>query len=257
MLRGALLLTLLPGVTLAQSVQERRMGVEWASTKGHPMEASISVALTSLMPPTADVARWPSIDRRRSGYEKGLFPLPVGDDEFRAEIRVRFSIAADGTATGCEVTKFSGIQTLDAHACPHLRQHLTLTPGLSSEGTRFGGAVELSVTYSSGRFFVLAPDGKALRGKDRDAIPLKPIDRQAVGFSRIDGLPDHIESVSGQLRVEQNGSVSACTLTSTTEDDRFDLSVCERLKIWRFSPALNSKGRAHAANYPFWVRRWR
>lgn len=240
---------------LAQDSSVRMLGKDWVGADGNQRNAQISLQLDWSREPSAELVRRLEVNWRDFPYQKGSFPVPVGEEDKRAALRVVLDIDDAGVPRACRVTKPSGEAAFDGHACPHLLRHLRFHPALTRAGKRTGGELGINVNYSAGRIRMHMMGGTVPSQWRPRPRPLKPIDAAAIGFSANDGLPVDVGGTSGALRVETDGRVSACTLAAPTQVDKFDLAICERLRAWPFEPAVDKAGKVVAADYSFGVSR--
>lgn len=242
----------LPAAVHAQEARTRMLGEEWVGADGNRRIAKVGVGIRG---DDKNLVRELEINWRDFPYQKGPFPVPVGEDDIDVDVHVFLDIDNEGVPRDCtgDVPSRRGA-AFDDGACPFLLKYLRFYPALTRDGARIGGKFRVSVNYSAGRIRSYTGLGGSIAISvpwARPPKPLKPIDAAAIGFSSRDGLPAHIGGVSGRLRVEADGSVSACTLAAPTQVDRFDLGICERLRAWRFEPAADDAGTAMASEYRF------
>jgi len=252
---GAALLALtLPAA--AQDARTRMLGEEWIGADGNRRIAKVGLVLDQPWETDKELVRRLEINWRDFPYQKGPFPVPVGDEDIGVGLSVILDIDDTGIPRDCsgDVPSRRGA-AYDDGACPHLLKYLRFYPALARDGTRKGGALRVKLFYSAGRIRSHTSGGSIPVPWQPTPKPLKPIDAAAIGFSAKDGLPANIGGVSGWLRVETDGSVSGCTLAAPTQIDRFDLGVCERLRAWRFQPAVDHAGKIVAADYYFGASR--
>ncbi|MEG3180551.1 energy transducer TonB [Sphingomonas sp. LT1P40] len=256
-MRGGIisLVLILPVTALAQASSMRMLGKQWVGRDGNQRTAQIGLQLGQPANADPDRIRRLEINWRDFPYQQGAFPVPVGAEDHSQEVGVTLAVDDAGRPRTCEVTKPSGVAAFDAHACPHLKRYLRFHPALTREGTRTGDTLNIAVRYTAGRIRTYTVGGTVPMPWRPMPKPLKPIDQAAIGFSPQDRLPPDVGGTSGWLRVEADGSVSACTLAAPTQRDSFDLAICERLRAWRFEPALDQWGQAVAADFGFGVSR--
>jgi len=252
---GAISLLLLSAVAQAQDARTRMLGEEWVGADGNRRIAKVGLGFDQPAQADAELVRRLEINWRDFPYQKGPFPVPVGQEDERAQLRVALDIDDTGVPRDCRIAEPSGTAAFDDAACPFLLSRLRLYPALTRGGKRVGGKLGVRVTYSAGRLMSYGPGGTLPTLSRPKPTPLKPIDAAAIGFSSKDGLPAHVGGASGWLRVEADGSVSGCTLAAPTQNDRFDLGICERLRSWPFKPAVDQTGTAVAADYGFGAAR--
>ncbi len=254
MLRGAFLLTLLPVAALAQSGQSRGMGEEWVGADGNQRHAQMGIQFDRPLGADPALVRKLTLNWRDFPYQKGGFPVPVGEDDVSVTVGVSITVDANGVPTGCTVTQRGERAAFDAHACPHIQRYIRFHPALTQDGERVGGTLKLRVIYTAGRIRSYSSGTVPTLWRPR-ARPVKPLDASAVGFSRADKLAAHVHGVTGWLRIEADGRASACSLDTPTMDDAFDMGVCARMRAWPFEPALDRAGKPVASDYGFGVSR--
>ncbi|MBA17480.1 MAG: hypothetical protein CMN73_14170 [Sphingomonas sp.] len=238
-----------------QNLAEHRLQENWVGSDGNSRIAQISLRFDR--PDGADPAMVRRLELNWSDYpyQQGNFPVPVGDAEVRATVKLTLSVDDQGVPQACTVQEPSGVAGFDDHACPHLLRYLRFYPALTDGGERTGGTLDVAVGYRSGRIMVENPAGGGPTAEVPRPVPVTPIDAASVGFGPDDGLPRNIYGISGALRVETDGSVSACTLDTPTQVDAFDLAACNRLRAIQFQPARERNGTPVATDYAFWVSR--
>ncbi len=255
----AALALILPMAAAAQEARTRMLGEEWVGADGNRRIAKIGVGLTQSFGEDKDLVRELEINWRDFPYQKGPFPVPIGEEDIDVDVSVFLDIDNDGVPRDCtgDVPSRRGA-AYDDGTCPFLLKHLRFHPALTRDGARAGGKLRVNVHYSAGRIKAYTRLGGSIVIPVRWTRPPKPakaIDAAAIGFSPKDGLPAHVGGVSGRLQIESDGSVSGCGLSAPTQNDRFDLGVCERLRTWRFEPAADEAGTAMASEYRFSVER--
>lgn len=239
----------------AQEARVRMLGKDWVGADGNQRTAQMGLYFDWSREPSAELVRRLEVNWKTSPYQEGPFPVPVGEADRAATLSVTLNVDEAGVLRACQVTKSSGEAAFDRHVCPHLLKHLRFHPALTRAGNRAGGEVSANVDYRAGRILVSTPGVITPAPSQPRPRPLKPIDAAAIGFSAKDGLPENVFGASGMLRVEADGTVSACTLTAPTHVDRFDLAICERLRTWPFEPAADQAGKAIPAIYSFGASR--
>ncbi len=258
MRQGAATLVLaavLPATAQAQEARTRMLGEEWVGADGNRRIASVGVWIDRKDAAEPELIRRLEINWRAFPYQKGPFPVPLGEANARWDVPATLDIDDAGVPRDCRIDPAIRETAYRDHSCPFLLKYLRFHPALTRAGSHVGGTVRVWVKYTAGRIGSAAPIAVIPERGLPIAAPLMPIDAAAVGFSRSDGLPRHVGGVGGKLLVQPDGSVSACTLTNPTQVDRFDLAVCERLSAWRFAPATDHRRNPIAGEYQFSVER--
>ena len=249
---AAMALMLLPGAALAQDAPVRMLGEQWTGADGNMRLAQVMLDLGERNEPASD----PSIYRRLAlnwqdyPYQKGPYPAAALALEQAGTVGVRLNIADDGAVRACTVVEPAQAPSLTAHACPHIRRYMRFHPVLTRNGERRGGAIDAKLSYAL-RPAIYAPAAPTRSESPRTPPkPLERIDAATLGVGRGAKLPRHVGGIAAALRVEADGTVSACELRSPTYVDAVDKAACDRLFRVRFEPARDAGGQTVAATHP-------
>lgn len=247
---------ILPAAAAAQETVPV-FGERFTAPDGRQRIAQFSTWDEDILTPHPALVRRAGYDGQRSALQTGAYPVSARGDEEPVELRVVLEIDSTGAPTGCRIVRPSGQPMFDAHACPHLMRHLRYIPALDWQGQRTGDRLAIRVRYG----FIAVPVGPPVVRVVPSAIPrdpapepTRPIDAAGIGLMEAD-VPANVTGVSGGLRVERDGRVSACTLLGATRIDAIDLRVCQRLRDWTFTPAIDRSGQPIAARYSFRAKR--
>lgn len=256
MLRAAFAAVTVPAVAFAQAAHTPRLGEKWVGADGNQREARIGLYVDRRAKADPELVRGLEINWRDFPYQQGTFPTQATEEDQSAQIGIQLEVDAAGVPGACRIVESSGLAAFDDHVCPHLLRYLRFYPALNRTGQRLGGTLSIRVSYFAGRVRMQRPGGGTIPVLWRPTPrPLAPIDSIAIGFGPDDGLPDSVGGISGWLRVEADGSVSACLLAAPTQIDSADIGICERLRAWKFEPARDRNGRIVASDYSFGVAR--
>lgn len=253
---GVIALVLIASAT-APAQEIRTFDQPFIAPDGSRRVAQIGTVDEEILDPHPALVRRADYDSLNSTLDTGAFPVPARGDEEPVELRVVVDIDAAGKPVTCSMLRPSGQPAFDAHACPHLMQHLRHTPALDWQGKRTTDRLAMRVRYY---FMVIPVAPPAIRmmpsaiSRESRPVPVRPIDAAGAGLTGRD-VPGRVTGVSGGLKVEADGRVSACTLVGATRVDTVDLRICQRLRDWPFTPAVDRAGRPIAARYSFRVTR--
>jgi len=241
-----------PMALLVQDAPERMLGSRWVGADGNQREARVVLTMAHAEHADPELYRRAEHDWAASNLDAGLYPAMRGEREGR--VKVRLTIAADGTLQGCTVTRPSGVAELDAHGCPHLLTYARFFPALGRDGRRRAATVDAAMTYTiriymNGLAEGGAPTAPVLR---RQARPEAPITLTTLGISG--KPPANVYGINAALAVAADGAVTACTLTGPSQIDATDKAACDRAMALRFTPALDQSGQPVASHFAFGIQ---
>lgn len=227
------------------------LGSEWVGADGNQRHAQLSLYIADDGQPDPLLYRRAEYDWRASQLQSGMYPPDAFAKEQTGTVAMQLAISADGRPVECTVTRPSGVAALDVHACPHLLRHTRYTPALDRTGTRVPANADAELSYSIRLMMMVAAGGPydPPSTPPRKPRPQAPVTLETVGITPATVPPRDVYGISAMLRVEVDGNVSACTLSSPTRDDLVDKQVCDRLIALRFHPAQGADGTPVAWTY--------
>ena len=248
-MRRVVLLMLLALPVKAAAAPSAKLG-EWIEVSGESLLPQVGLTLDLPDDPQPGLYRQIALNWHDRPLQAGAYPAPAFAARKEGAVGLSLAIAADGRLTACEMTKSSGDESLDAHACRHLLQHTAYHPGLDDRGQRLGGTVPATLEYTlrAGSVTLAGGGGEEARPA-KPAIPLTPITLDTLGFPKGVRVRPQIGGVSATLAVDAEGAVAACLVTSPTFADLIDAGACDRLRRLRFQPALDAERRPVASHY--------
>lgn len=181
----------------------------------------------------------------------GTYPARAFAERRQGDVGLKLTIEPDGRLARCSVIRPSGHDDFDTGACRHLLAYTSFHPGLDDAGARFGGEVAATFSYRLG-LSVHVPVGPHAQEQapSKPAVPLEPITLATLGITKAMRPPPTVGGISAAVRVETDGHVGACLLTSPTYVDAIDVAACDRLRRdVRFRPAEDREGRPAASRY--------